>query len=105
MLSNRVGARVGDRVVIRIQTGAALRGALMSYGVGALLLLGGALLGHAMAGPGQHDFFALVGGLSGLVITVVCVHLLHRSRNWRGLFAMEMIGVDRVCQVDPEGLS
>lgn len=103
MLPNPVGARVGDRVVILMRDGSALRGALLSYGLGACLLLGGAALGHVIAGPGQQDGFALCGALIGLAATVGFNRFLYRSRTWRALFAMEMVRLDTGCALGAEG--
>lgn len=105
VLPNAVGARVGDRVVILMRDGSALRGALLSYGLGACLLLAGAALGHVIAVPGQEDGFALSGGMIGLLLTLGINRLLHRSRNWRALFAMDMVRLDKGCTLGSGGAS
>lgn len=105
VLPNAVGARVGDRVVILMRDGSALRGALLSYGLASCLLLGGAALGHVMAGPGQEDGFAIVGAVVGLAITLGINRLLLRSRTWRASFAMAMVRLDSGCTLGSEGAS
>lgn len=103
VLPNPVGARVGDRVVIQLREGSALRGALLSYGLGACLLLAGAAAGHALAAAGREDGMALIGAVLGLATTLVINRLLHRSRNWRASFAMQMLRLDTACSAGPSG--
>lgn len=103
VLPNPVGARVGDRVVIQLREGSALRGALLSYGLGACLLLAGAAAGHALAAAGREDGIALIGAVLGLATTLVINRLLHRSRNWRASFAMQMLRLDTACSAGPSG--
>ena len=97
-LSNAVNARQGDEVWIRIQSGAPLRAAIASYGLGALLLLIGAGLGHYLAGVGHEDATALAGGLAGLVIAIGMNRLLQRSRNWRHGLAVEIVPAEQACR-------
>lgn len=105
VLPNPVGAMVGDRVVILMRDGSALRGALLSYGLGACLVLAGAALGHVVAAPGQEDGFALGGSVIGLFVTLGINRLLYRSRNWRALFAMDMVRLDKGCTLGSGGAS
>lgn len=81
---------VGDTVVIRIPDGAPLRAALVSYGLGTLLLLLGAALG-SLAGGAQHgDAWGLAGAVGGLGLAWVVNRVLPRSRNWRNSLSMEL---------------
>lgn len=81
---------VGDAVVIRIPDGAPLRAALVSYGLGTLLLLVGAALG-SLLGEGAHsDAWGLAGGGAGLALAWVINRVLSRSRNWRNGLSMEL---------------
>ena len=96
-LVNTVHARQGDEVWIRIQSGAPLRAAIASYGLGALLLLIGAGAGHYLAGVGHEDAAALAGGLAGLVIAIGMNWLLQRSRTWRHGLAVEIVPTEQVC--------
>lgn len=91
---NPISARVGERVMIRIEDGAPLRGALASYGLGTLFLLLGAVVGHVVGGD---DLCTLLGVLSGLAIAVLCNRVLHRSRRWRRSFGLHVVGLDRGC--------
>ena len=97
-LVNAVHARQGDEVWIRIQSGAPLRAAIASYGLGALLLLIGAGAGHYLAGTGYEDVAALAGGVSGLVLAIGLNRLLQRSRTWRHGLAVEIVSADRACR-------
>ncbi|HRP94927.1 MAG TPA: SoxR reducing system RseC family protein [Rhodocyclaceae bacterium] len=85
-----IGVRVGEQVVVRMDDGAPLRGALASYGVGAALLLVGAALGHMLAGEGSQDLFAVVGGAIGLGAAFALNRLLYRSRRWRQMLHMDL---------------
>lgn len=82
------GIKAGDRVVITIPEGAPLRAALASYGLGVLLLLGGAALGSLIGGG--SDLLAAIGGGAGLGLAVLINRLLVRSRNWRAHLRMEL---------------
>lgn len=104
VVPNPVGAKVGERVVILLRDGSALRGALLSYGLGACLLLGGAAVGHVIAGQGHEDGFALIGGVTGLLITLGINRLLYRSRNWRAAFAINMVRLDKGCNLGSGGV-
>lgn len=85
-----IGVRVGEQVVVRMDDGAPLRGALASYGVGAALLLVGAALGHMLAGEHSQDLFAVVGGGAGLGAAFALNRLLYRSRRWRQMLHMDL---------------
>lgn len=93
-VANPISARVGERVLIRIEDGAPLRGALASYGLGTVLLLLGAVMGHTVGGD---DLATVVGALSGLAGAVVFNRILHRSRRWRHSFGLQVVGLDRGC--------
>lgn len=89
-LPNEIGARAGDPVQLQMADGAALRGALFSYGVGVLLLIVGALIGHALAPARWGDFAALVGGAAGLLVAVIANRAMLRSAGLRAGFAIRM---------------
>lgn len=61
---NRIGARVGDRVVIGISETGLVRGALAVYALPLLALFAGALCGHWLAGG--SDLAAIAGAACGL---------------------------------------
>jgi len=90
-LPNRIEAMPGDRVRIRIEDGAPLRGALFAYGLGACLLVCGAAVGTVTASGGQSDLFGLLGGAGGLVASIALNRLLLRSERWRRRLAVEMV--------------
>lgn len=96
-LPDSIGARVGEHVSVRMHDGAPLAGALASYGVGAMLLLAGAAAGHLVAGAGNSDLFALIGGVAGLAGAYGVNRALHRSRGWRRRLSMEIARDDREC--------
>ena len=95
-LPDPLGLRPGDRVRLRIPDAAPLIGALASYGLGALLLVLGALAGHLVADT-RHDLSALLGAALGLGLAWLFNRLLHRSRRWRGALKMEMIRDESTC--------
>lgn len=96
-LPDRLGLLQGESVVIRMNDGAPLLGALGSYGVGACLLVAGAAVGHFAASGGREDLYALAGGSLGILIAIGFNRLLHRSRRWRGTLAMEVARDQRAC--------
>ncbi|MCK0505653.1 SoxR reducing system RseC family protein [Aromatoleum anaerobium] len=96
-LPNRIGAEAGDAVRIRIDDGAPLRGALLGYGLGVVLLLAGAALGTAFAAEGQGDLFALTGGVGGLVAAVGLNRFALRSTKLRQAFDVEMVREPASC--------
>lgn len=63
-VANPIGATVGEAVVIGLPDGALLGAAFFAYLLPLLLLLTGALLGHAIAG----ELGAMLGSLCGLVL-------------------------------------
>lgn len=83
-VADTLGLRKGDRVVVSMNDGAPLRGAMVSYGLAAALLVAGAGLGHGWAEAGAEDLYALAGGVGGLVLAIALNRLLHCSRAWRG---------------------
>lgn len=97
-----IGAAPGDRVLIRMEDGAPLQGALASYGLGATLLVAGAALGHGLAAPGHEDAFALLGGVLGLVLAFAANRALHRSRRWRQALTMGLTRDESPCSL-PHG--
>lgn len=71
-VENSINAEVGDEVIIGVAEGAVLRGISLVYLLPLVLLLAGALLGGLWGGlPTQHDGYAAIGALFGLVIGFV----------------------------------
>ncbi len=95
-----IGVAVGDRVRVVMQDGAPLLGALASYGLGAVLLLAGAGVGHLLATPGAEDLFALVGALLGVGGAFAVHRGLHRSRRWRGALKIELVRDEGPCPLE-----
>ena len=69
-LPNNIGAQPGDRVLVTIADGAALRAAVLVYLLPALLLVAGSVLGAAIAGQQGADLAAYGGGGIGVAIAV-----------------------------------
>ena len=88
-LPDALGVTPGERVVLHMRDGAALGGALISYGLGALLLIAGAAAPMAFV-PAAGDGHAALGAACGLVLAVVLNRVLHRSRRWRSALHIEM---------------
>lgn len=85
---DEIGVAAGDEVVLRMADGSALRGALAGYGLGAVLMLAGAMAGLAIGGG---DGAAVLGAAAGLTLAFVLNRVLHRSRRWRGRLHVEML--------------
>ncbi len=67
---NRIGAVVGDRVVVGISESGLLRGSLAVYAAPLAALFAGALSGHFFGGqlwPAARDLLAIAGAVSGLL--------------------------------------
>lgn len=103
-LPDPIGVRAGDEVLIRIEGGAPLRGALASYGLGAVLLLAGAGAGHALASSSvTADLYALGGAAGGLIGAFWINRLLMLSRRWRAGLSVQMIKTIPPCAGQGEG--
>lgn len=85
------GIEVGDRVRITIPDGVPLRVALLSYGLGVVLLLLGAALGTMLGDAALADLRALLGALAGLALAFAVNRVLARSRRWRASLHMELV--------------
>lgn len=99
-LPDSLGLSVGEPVRLRMHDSGPLMGALGSYGLGALLMISGAALGHFLASPGREDLLALAGLLAGLVGAYGLNRLFYRSRRWRGALELELVRDDGRCQQD-----
>lgn len=88
---NGIGARPGEGVMLRMQDGAALKGALMTYGLGACLLLVGAIVGRALAHFGSEDLMAAAGAIAGLLAATAASRMVSRSGGGRNGFRIEML--------------
>jgi sigma-E factor negative regulatory protein RseC len=86
-VANDIGARVGDRVSIRVAEGAVLRASLISYLLPALLAIFGAAIGQMMAG----DLAALAGTISGLVLGAFWLRRSElRARQDQNRFSLQL---------------
>lgn len=76
---DRIGAAVGDEVVLGLDDGALLRGSLAVYMVPLLALIAGALLAESV-GPqwGFGQGFVLLGGVAGLASGFFWLRLFSR---------------------------
>jgi len=89
-LPNRIAAGVGDGVRIRIDERMPLRSAFATYGLGVVLLIAGAAIGHSLAPAAGEDLFAFAGGAVGLVAAIGLNRLLLRSGRWRRSLDVEL---------------
>lgn len=78
-IANGIGAHTGDRVIVRVANGAALRAALLIYAMPVLLLLAGALVGTLYGGGDNKDLAAALGALLGMGFGIIAAFLLRRS--------------------------
>jgi sigma-E factor negative regulatory protein RseC len=69
-LPNSIGAQPGERVLVSIADGAALRAAILVYLLPVLLLVAGSVSGAAIAGQQGADMAAYAGGGIGVGIAV-----------------------------------
>ena len=90
-VQDTLGVQQGDRVRLCIPEHAPLRAAMMSYGLGVVLMLLGAALGNQLAGTGNADVHAAVGAAGGLLLAYVLNRTLARSRRWRGMLTVSMV--------------
>jgi sigma-E factor negative regulatory protein RseC len=68
-VANRIGAQVGDDVIISVPDGAVMRGVGIVYLLPLVLMFAGAsLLGSLAVQGAQRDGYAAAGALSGLVL-------------------------------------
>lgn len=75
---NRVGAKVGDRVLLRLDTSFFLRIAFLVYMVPVLALLGGAVAGLKL-GPNyslEPELSSVIFGFGAFAITFLLVYLM-----------------------------
>ncbi|SMB26720.1 Positive regulator of sigma E activity [Sterolibacterium denitrificans] len=72
-LTNEIGARVGDVVMISVPEGAVLRVALLAYLLPVLCLIAGAAIGTSVY---AEDRFALAGAVIGLMAGLLVLRLL-----------------------------
>lgn len=82
-LASPLAVQAGDRVKIGIPEGGPLRAALLSYGLGAVLVLACAAAGKLLVGGAAPDVGAGIGMLAGLILALAVNRVLARSRNWR----------------------
>lgn len=90
-VADGIGVQVGEQVIVRMEDGAPLRGALASYGLGVALLICGAAIGHMLAADGYHDLFAVLGAVVGLGAAFGLNRLLYRSRRWRQMLQVDLV--------------
>ncbi len=68
-VANRIGAQIGDEVIVSVPDGAVLRGVGIVYLLPLILMFAGAsLLGSVAVQGAQRDGYAAAGALSGLVL-------------------------------------
>ncbi|MBI4987420.1 MAG: SoxR reducing system RseC family protein [Rhodocyclales bacterium] len=78
-IANPIGAAPGDRVIVRVASGAALRAALLIYALPVLFLLLGAFAGTALGGGGDNDYAAALGALLGLTVGILSGLVVRRG--------------------------
>ncbi|MDX5446563.1 MAG: SoxR reducing system RseC family protein [Zoogloeaceae bacterium] len=99
-LPDTLGVQVGEEVALQMRDGASLRGALTSYGLGAVLMILCAAGGQLLASAAMADAWAVAGAAGGLAAAWVVNRVLHRSRRWRGGLRVEMSRPGAVCAHD-----
>lgn len=74
-IPNRIGASVGDEVLVSVGEGHILRAALLSYGLCAALTVAFAAAGHAWRGG---DDGSMAGAVLGLAAGLACMRIAQR---------------------------
>lgn len=100
-LSNRIGAAVGDRVVLSIAEGAVLSAALFAYLLPLSLLLAGALAGLFIF---HRESMAVAGALGGLGVGLALLHLKQKRLETRGELLLTM-RIEQVASNGSTGIS
>lgn len=73
-LPNSLQLGIGDRVVVAVQEGALLHGALLTYLMPLLLVCLGGFFGAMMGGSrGTSDLYGVLGAVTGLLLGLVVV--------------------------------
>ena len=81
-VSNAIGAVVGDRVLLGVENGAVLRGALIAYGIPGLLVIAGAAAGTIATGS---DAVAAAGAVAGLLCGAGVLRAMRKIRGGDGV--------------------
>jgi sigma-E factor negative regulatory protein RseC len=81
-VANRIGAQVGDDVIVSVPDGAVMRGVGIVYILPLVLMFAGAsLLGSLAAQGAQRDGYAAAGALSGLVLGFLAARWLSSRQS------------------------
>jgi sigma-E factor negative regulatory protein RseC len=81
-VANRIGAQVGDDVIVSVPDGAVMRGVGIVYILPLILMFAGAsLLGSLAAQGAQRDGYAAAGALSGLVLGFLAARWLSSRQS------------------------
>lgn len=88
---NEMGARVGDTVTVAIAAGAVRHGANLAYGLPAISLVLGAVVGMELNG----DLGAIFGALLGLGVAWSCVRCLLKAQGGNSVFHPYIISRSR----------
>lgn len=96
-ISNSIGARNGDEVVLCISEGASLKSALVGYGLPVVLVIAGAAMGTAAAGRGAEDLSALAGALGGIVLAFPLGRWLRRRAGWTSGLELRRVAEGKIC--------
>jgi sigma-E factor negative regulatory protein RseC len=90
--SNKLNAKVGDRVVVGVEEGAVFSSAMISYVVPLGTLLGGGLLGSSLATTTPtSDLYASLGALVGLFAGLMLVKFYSAGKQLSGRYSPVML--------------
>lgn len=94
-VDNSINAKLGDDVVVAVAEGVVLRGIGLVYVLPLLLMLAGALFGNVWVSDAQqHDGYAVIGALLGLLIGFVLAKQIS-LRLTKGYFQPHLTGLYR----------
>lgn len=91
-VNNDLKIVVGDRVVIGLEEGALLAGALTAYLVPVLLICLGGVLGSSMSADRAHaDLYASIGAVAGLLAGIFWIGVAGTHRRYSGRYRPVML--------------
>ncbi len=94
-VENSIHAKLGDDVIVAVEEGVVLRGIGLVYVLPLLLMLAGALIGSVwLNDTEQHDGYAVIGALLGLLIGFVLAKRISARLN-QGYFQPYLKGLYR----------
>ncbi|MDF0751939.1 SoxR reducing system RseC family protein [Marinobacter sp. 71-i] len=96
LVTNSLGAQVGDEVTVAIDESALLGASLLVYALPLSLLVAGSVLGHQLSAG--HDGVAMLGAATGLALGFLVAR--RRQSDTAGIWEPKLVNI-RPAQVKP----